>query len=980
MIGEVVSHYRILERLGGGGMGVVYEAEDLHLGRRVALKFLPDSLARDPQVLERFQREARAASALNHPHICTIHEITEHEGRPVLVMERMQGRTLKHRLEGKPLTLAEVAALGDQIADALEAAHRAGIIHRDLKPANVFVTDHGEAKLLDFGLAKQDTHAAVGSDSHLETAVVPDHLTTPGMLLGTVAYMSPEQAQGLPVDARSDLFSFGILLYEMATGRHPFPGENSVSILSSILRDTPPPLSRILPSAPAAVDRIIRRCLAKNPADRYASAAGLRRDLQALRAELAPASTRRPRIHPVLFAAVALLLVILGGWWFRRSAQDRWVRKTGLPQLESLVERIQFFEEGRESWDAFLLARKLEAMNPGDPLVVRLRPKFTREITLTSEPSGAEVYARYYDEPNSAPILLGRTPLEHVAFPRGFIRISLVLPGYETGEDLGAHPLFMGTTWHYRLQPPGKLPAGMAYIPEGSDDLLLPGLGSLKKESTAAFLMDRHEVTNREFKRFVAAGAYTDPKYWHEPFQSGGHTIPLREALARFTDRTGRPGPATWELGTYPEGHGDYPVSGLSWYEAAAYAAWAGKRLPTVFHWNRVALTGGSARIVPMANLGKQGPVPVGTTQCVSRFGVSDLAGNVREWIWNQSGKIGDRFILGGGWNDPDYAFNDPFAQPAFDRSPTNGFRCIQLLDAEPSLASLERSLDRPSRNFRKERPVSDAVFAQFLRQFAYDRIPLAAKIEEESQTPDGLRQKITFSAAYGGERMMAYLFLPKTSRPPYQVVVVFPGSGSIDIRSSANLDLGRADFFQKSGRAVLWPIYKGTYERGGDLHDDHASETASYRDYVVMWEKDLARSIDYLESRSDLDASRLTYYGLSWGGEMGGIMPAVEKRIKVNILYVAGLSFQRARPEADAINYLGRVKQPTLMLNGEFDFFFPAETSQKPMFDLLGVPAGQKKRLTYPNGHSVPRTELIKEALAWVDHYLGPVATSPGG
>ena len=977
MIGEVVSHYRILERLGGGGMGVVYEAEDLNLGRHVALKFLPDGMARDPQALERFKREARAASALNHPHICTIHEITEHEGRPVLVMERMQGMTLKHRLEGKPLTMAEVATLGDQIADALEAAHRVGIIHRDLKPANVFVTDHGEAKLLDFGLAKQDTRPAGGPDSRLETAVVPDHLTSPGMLLGTVAYMSPEQAQGLPVDARSDLFSFGILLYEMATGRHPFPGENSVSILSSILRDTPPPVSRVVPSAPAAVDRIIRRCLAKDPADRYASASELRRDLQALRAEFGPAQPTR-RIHPALWATGALLLALLGGWWVRHSAQERWVHREALPALEAIVERVQFFEETRESWDAFVLARKIDAVAPGDPLVARLRPKFTREVTITSEPPGAEVRVRYYDEPDSPPILLGRTPLENVAFPRGFTRLSLSLPGYDPVEDVTAHPFFVGSNWHYRLPAPGQLPEGMVSIPEGVNELLLPGLDDLKKEPTAAFLMDRTEVTNRAFKRFVEAGGYREASYWREPFQEAGRILPLKEALARFIDRTGRPGPATWELGSYAEGRGEFPVSGVSWYEAAAYAAWAGKRLPTVFHWNRVALTGGSPRIVPMANLGKAGPVPVNTTRCANRFGVSDLAGNVREWVWNRSGTTQERFILGGGWNDPDYAFNDAFAQSAFDRSPTNGFRCIQPLETEPNLAALERALARPFRNFRAERPVSEPVFNQFLRQFTYDRRPLDAKVEEEKPTPDGLRQKITFSAAYGGDRMMAYLFLPTHAKPPYQVVMVFPGSGSLDIRSSATLELGRAEFFQKSGRAVLWPIYKGTYERGGDLHSDLPSETATYRDYVVMWAKDLSRSIDYLETRPDLDAGRLTYFGLSWGGALGAILPAVEKRIKVNVLYVAGLSFQRALPEADAINYLGRVKQPTLMLNGEFDFFFPAETSQKPMFDLLGTPTTEKKRLTYPNGHSVPRTELMKEALTWVDHYLGPVDLQP--
>jgi dienelactone hydrolase len=222
---------------------------------------------------------------------------------------------------------------------------------------------------------------------------------------------------------------------------------------------------------------------------------------------------------------------------------------------------------------------------------------------------------------------------------------------------------------------------------------------------------------------------------------------------------------------------------------------------------------------------------------------------------------------------------------------------------------------------------------------------------------------------------MQAYLFLPTVGKPPYPVVVFFPGSGSIDTRSSATLDLGPRDFLPKSGRAVLWPLYKGTYERGGDLHYDLPTETTFYKDYVVMWGKDLARSIDYLETRKDLDASRLVYYGLSWGGAMGAIMPAVEPRIKTNILYVAGLTVQRALPEADAINYITRVKQPTLMLNGERDFFFPPETAQKPFFDLLGTPPAQKKYLVFPGGHSVPRVDVIRESLAWLDRYQGPIA-----
>jgi cephalosporin-C deacetylase-like acetyl esterase len=358
----------------------------------------------------------------------------------------------------------------------------------------------------------------------------------------------------------------------------------------------------------------------------------------------------------------------------------------------------------------------------------------------------------------------------------------------------------------------------------------------------------------------------------------------------------------------------------------------------------------------------------------MNRFGVRDLAGNVREWAWNASTAGKTRFILGGGWSDPDWAFSDPYAQPPFDRSPTNGFRCIRLRGAEPNLASLERTIEQPTRDFLKEKPVSDEVFAQYLRLFGYDRTPLDAKIEEEKQTLLGVRQKITFAAAYGGERMMVYLFLPRSRKPPYQTVILFPGSGSIDTRSSASLDLGRVDFLQKTGRAVLWPIYKGTYERGGDLHSDYPAATTFYKDYVIMWGKDLSRSIDYVESRPDLDAKRIAYYGLSWGGAMGAIFPAVEPRIKANVLYVAGFCLQHALPEADAINYAPRVRQPTLVLNGELDFFFPPETSQKPMFELLGTPAADKKRMVFPGGHSVPRSEMIKESLQWLDRYLGPV------
>ena len=1028
--GRRLGRYEIRSRLGSGGMGEVYLADDTQLGRHVALKFLPEETAADPHARARLIREARAAATLDHPYICSVYEVGEADGLLFIAMQHVDGETLETRLRRSPLDLGETLSIAVQVVDALTEAHRHGVLHRDIKPANIMVTRRGEAKVMDFGLAKP-AHVD-GAEGETKTVSV---LSTPGAMIGTLPYMSPEQVRGEVLDVRSDLFSIGIVLYELLAGRRPFEDSNPAAVASAILMREAPPVARFAPDTPPELERIVAKALKKNPEERYQTSKDFLIDLRALKedhdfkrrlersssadrrppdatatassgsrgsltpapspAPLSPAPVATPlrqRSHRVVIGVMALLVAAAAGGWFLWKASRVRRAEAQVPQIVSLAEDRRYFE-------AYDLAVQAEPYLPRESAVTTLMRTISDTISVETDPAGASVYLQRYNPDPAAALpqrqLVGTTPLINQRIARGNYVLSLEKDGFAPAElTVSGLQTRVGNltitpppiTVKLRLLAAEIMPARMVFVPGGDYRLAGWERPTDRRVTLHDYFIDRFEVSNQEFKEFISAGGYVKREFWAHPIVKDGKPIDWEASMRLFVDRTGLPGPRDWASQGFPDGKAEHPVTGVSWYEAEAYGAYRGKRLPSLFEWEKAARNGRLApagmpfmpwgvffpgdTLTHRANFSGAGPVPVTSMAFgMSPFGAYNMAGNVAEWTRNDST---DGFIAtGGAWGDPTYTFGQSAGRPGTFSSSKLGFRLARHDGAaagDQGSGRIEVKTEIP--NYTRS---SVEQFKTWAQPYNYSNTPLDARVEETKELPEWTREKITFNGGNRG-RAIAYLYLPRHVSRPLQVLHYVPaGDVHYGLRSMSDSMDERMAPYVRSGRAAFGVVLYGYMERLSTDTSPINPSTIEYVEAMVNRITDLRRGLDYLETRSDIDKDRIGFMGPSAGAQIGLVLTAVENRYRGVVMVGAGLARRTGtvQPSADPANFAPHIRAPKLIVQGTFDEDTPLRTAADPLFELMVSP---KKRELYEGGHVPTVDVLLKHTAGWLDETLGPV------
>jgi len=990
-------HWVLESRLGAGGAGEVWLAANLNTRAKHVFKFCfePDrvkSIKREVVLLRLLQESlgnrediARVVDwELGSPPYYIETEYTE--GGDLQAWAERQGGIDKVPLE----TRLDLVA---QIAMALSAAHSAGVLHKDIKPTNILISRSKEggrprAKLTDFGIGLLTDPEALKREGITATGLTQTLLGGKSTSTsGTPMYIAPELIEGKPPTPQADIYSLGVLLYQMVIGnlsRALAPGWEQ-GVKDDLLRED------------------IAACVHGDPASRLCDPAKLAERLRTLEArrsqreeeqrratqEQRSAHRRRMAKRVSLYgggiiAAVILVLVAITAvrqislHWSQRN----WARETALPEIKRLLDAEDYT-------GAYLLARKAERIIPEDTTLREYIEKSTTSIDIQSAPPGASVSYRSYTDKDGESIELGVTPIKAARVPVGVQRWRIRKAGYQDKEVArripsldfweGYKALLFPSSWErYTLQfdlyEENSVPQGTIGVDRGRIHLDLPAFAGRKE--IGQFFIDLTEVTNRAYKEFMDEGGYSREDLWREEFKRDGKVISWGEAVKSFVDRTGRPGPSTWELGNYPEGQDDYPVSGVSWYEAAAYARFRNKSLPTVYHWFRATLSDQEIGlpltpwIMSGSNLGGTGPAKVGAHPAIGSSGAKDMAGNVREWCWNASGE--KRYSMGGMWSDPPYmSLHEVIALSPWDRSPGNGFRCAVYPQSSSMAGELFQEVNLGTHDPRSIPPVTQELLEKWRSMVSYKRIPLNPVVEARDETArDWRAETVSIDAAYGNERLILHLYLPTSGSPPYKAVVYFPGLEPLYLPVFAlNTSIVPWDCVPRSGRVFVVPVYSGMWERGGGVPEKLWEKLVRTR---PRWVQDLGRTIDYLQSRKDIDAENVAYMGVSLGANIGPQMAVLEERIRSLILLSGGLRIPAAAPKQEGL-WPPHVKVPVLMLNGKQDYAYLVETHQRPLFDLLGTSPEDKRHILYNAGHApLPRTEAIRDILEWLDRYQG--------
>jgi len=662
------SRYAIEREIGAGGMATVYLAEDLKHHRKVAVKVLRAELAAALGA-DRFLREIEIEARLQHPNILTLIDSGEVAGLLYYVMPYVDGESLRDRIvREKQLAIPDVIRLLRDVADALAHAHQQGVVHRDIKPDNVLVSGGHRAIVMDFGVAKAVSEVTSGHE-----------VTTAGIALGTPTYMSPEQAVADPtIDHRADIYGMGVLAYELLAGRPPFTGSSSQAILSAHLTEQPDPLDACRQGIPDALTHVVMRCLEKDPDKRWQDAGTILERLEAITTPSGgTASTAVPGVgegygpqatyrlgrragRVAVMVGVVLLCLVTVKWWLDRRAAIRDLITSLSPAIEEgrygeVYDRLQ--EAGRTLTDSRLAE---VAATVGGYLNIN---------TLPDEATVRLVRVQAVDSfTANAPLTVGSTPISGHPLVADEYLITLsrdTMPGLQllVNIDVGEE-----TAIDINLGLTGGTEDGMVWVDSGAVII------GAETSSVPGFLIDQHEVTNEQYLEFVTAGGYTDATLWLDTLAVDGAPMHWAAATLLFVDRTGLTGPRSWSGGGYADGHGDHPVTGVSWYEASAYSRWIGKQLPSLDQWYRAALGEGD-RYFPWgddvmttdwrANFSLVGAEPVGSYPLgVSPVGCFDMAGNVREWIGDSIQSGGRRFVVGGSWQDPTYMFEPAHVEP----------------------------------------------------------------------------------------------------------------------------------------------------------------------------------------------------------------------------------------------------------------------------------------------------------------------------